>query len=252
MDFIHDTNISLNSKFGLFFQTLSEHVDCHAPLKKLNKKGLKLQSKPWINSKILRLIKYRDKLLCKLNKKFTHNNNYLYKKFRNRVVSELRASKIEYFNQYFAEHKSNMKMLWTGIKAIINIKRNKFYNISHLTQNGKRIDYPKDIAQVFNQYFTNIAAKIDEDIPRTRKSPSDYLGNMNESPFFLSPTDSAEVESIISDFKKGKSVGPYSIPCDLLKMLNELISPLLMCLYPNGIMALIYEGLGFYITSDAN
>ena len=50
MDFIHDTNISINSKFGLFLQTLSEHVHCHAPLKKLNKKCLKLQSKPWINS----------------------------------------------------------------------------------------------------------------------------------------------------------------------------------------------------------
>ena len=26
---------------------------------------------------------------------------------------------------------------------------------------------------------------------------------------------------------------------------------LLMCLYPNGIMALIYKGLGLYITSNA-
>ena len=26
---------------------------------------------------------------------------------------------------------------------------------------------------------------------------------------------------------------------------------LLMCLYPNGIMVLIYEGLGLYITSNA-
>ena len=39
----------------------------------MNKKDLKLQSKPWINSKILRIIKYRDKLKRKLNKKFTHN-----------------------------------------------------------------------------------------------------------------------------------------------------------------------------------
>ena len=211
MDFIHDTNISLNSKFGLFFQTLSEHVDCHAPLKKLNKEGLKVQSKPWINSKILHLIKYCDKLLHKLNRKFsTHNNNYLYKKFRNCVVSELRSSKTEYFNQYFAEHKSNMKMLWTGIKAIINIKRNKFYDISHLTQNGKRIDNPKDIAQVFNQYFTDIAAKISEDIPCTRKSPFDYFGKMNEPTFFLSPTDSAEVESIISDLKKANLLAPIA------------------------------------------
>ena len=53
---------------------------------------------------------------------------------------------------------------------------------------------------------------------------------MNELTFFLSPTDSAKVESIISDFRKGKSVGPYSIPCDLLKMLNESIFPLLVIL----------------------
>ena len=66
------------------------------------------------------------------------------------------------------------------------------------------------MAQVFNQYFTNIASKIDEDIPRTRKSPSDYLGKMNESTFFLSPTDSAEVESIISDLKKSNLLAPVA------------------------------------------
>ena len=68
----------------------------------------------------------------------------------------------------------------------------------------------KDIAQVFNQYFTNIAAKIDEDILRTRKSPFDYLGKMNELTFFLSPSDSAEVESIISDLKKANLLAPVA------------------------------------------
>ena len=69
-----------------------------------------------------------------------------------------------------------MKVLWTGIKAIINIKRNKFYSIPHLTQTGKRTDNPMDTVQVVNQYFTNIASKIDEEIPRKRKSRFDYLG----------------------------------------------------------------------------
>ena len=52
-DFLQDTNHSLNSKFGIFFQTVSDYVDKHALLKTMNKKDLKLQSKPWINSKIL-------------------------------------------------------------------------------------------------------------------------------------------------------------------------------------------------------
>ena len=49
--------------------------------------------------------------------------------------------------------------------------------------------------------------------------------------YLISPTESsAEVDLIISDSNKGKSVGPCSIPCDLLKMMNELISPLLVIL----------------------
>ena len=133
-----------------------------------------------------------------------------------------------------------MKMLWAGIKSIISINRNKFYNISHLTQKGKCIDNPKDVAQAFNNYFTNIAANIDSEIPRTRKSPLDYLGEKCEQTFFLSPTDSVEVQSIISELKKGKSVGPFSIPCTFLKMLNQPISPLLVILINESFLTGIF------------
>ena len=121
-------------------------------------------------------------------------------------------------------------MLWSGIKCIINIKNNKFYNISQIVQNGKVINNPRDMAQAFNHYFTNIAVKVDKEIPRTRKSRLDYLGKLQDLTLFLSPTDGAEVGSIIFELKKGKSVGPYSIPCNLLKMFNLLISPLLATL----------------------
>ena len=101
----------------------------------MNKKDLKLHEKPWITFKIRKLIKYRDRLLRKLNKNYSQNGEYLYKKFRNRVVSELRSSRVNYYNKYFTEHHSNMKMLWTGIRLIINIRSRKFGNISQLVQN---------------------------------------------------------------------------------------------------------------------
>ena len=64
------------------------------------------------------------------------------------------------------------------------------------------------MAQAFNHYFTNIAAKVDEEIPGTRKSPLDDLGQIQNLNLFLSPNDEAEVGSIISELKKGRSVGP--------------------------------------------
>ena len=75
-----------------------------------------------------------------------------------------------------------------------------------------------------------MTAKIDSEIPRTKKSPLDYLGKKLDLSFLISPTDYSEVENIISQFKNGKAVGPYSIPCKLLKMLNHLISPSLAIL----------------------
>ena len=59
----------------------------------------------------------------------TLDNEYLYKKFRNRVVSELRTSGINYYNKYFTEHKNNMKMLWKRIRCIINVKNARLNNI---------------------------------------------------------------------------------------------------------------------------
>ena len=110
----------LNTKFDLFYQNISSHVDQHAPTTKMNKKDLKLHEKPWITFKIQKLIKYCDRLLWKLNKNYSQNGEYLYKKFRNRVGSELRSSRVNHYNKYFTEHYSNMKILWTGIRSIIN------------------------------------------------------------------------------------------------------------------------------------
>ena len=84
--------------------------------------------------------------------------------------------------------------------------------------------------QIFNNCFVNIAAKNDSEVPRTKKSPLDYLGKKLDLSLFVFPTDSSEIENIISQFKNGKAVGPCSIPCKLLKMVNHLISPSLAIL----------------------
>ena len=64
-----------------------------------------------------------------------------------------------------------MKMLLTGIRSIINIKSQNFCDISQLVQNDKTVQNPKDIANIFNQYFVNFCGKIDAEIPITMKFP---------------------------------------------------------------------------------
>ena len=115
----HD--ISIDNKFDYFYETLSNLVDKHVPSKKMTKKDIKLRSKPWITSKIVRLIRYRDRLKKKLKRKFTPDNEFLYKKFRNRVVSELRTSRAAYYNQYFFDTQRQYE------KALVRHKINYQY-----------------------------------------------------------------------------------------------------------------------------
>ena len=85
-------------------------TDVNTKFSMLSQKQLSLQSKPWISVRIKNMVGERDKYLRKFKK--THSLEYLYKKFRNKVVIEIRKSKNDYYADYFTEHKTNMKMLW--------------------------------------------------------------------------------------------------------------------------------------------
>ena len=57
------TKMDTNYSFEAFDEKINEIIDKHAPLKKLSKKEMKLQAKPWITLGIQNSIKRRDKLL---------------------------------------------------------------------------------------------------------------------------------------------------------------------------------------------
>ena len=84
----------------------------------------------------------RDRYLRKFNRSGSRDMEYLYKKFRNEVVFEIRENKIEYYNRYFTFHISNMKKMWSGIRSIINMNKKAGSSMSHLTYNGKEISDP--------------------------------------------------------------------------------------------------------------
>ena len=142
-----------------------------------------------------------------------------FKQFRIRVVNELRERKKIYYNQYFDENKNNIKMLWKGIKSIVNLMSNNPDAISYIEDyNGIRIKDLGEVANNLNYFFSNVSTDIAKKIPRTNKSPLSYLSNPNSASF--SPCISDEVTSIIQSRKNGKSCGSNSIPIKLLKILN--------------------------------
>ena len=80
------------------------------------------------------------------------------------------------------------------------------------------------MANIFNDFFVNVADNITKKIPRSKKSPMDYLSNKNPHSFFISPSVPYEISDIIDQFKTGKSIGPNSIPMKLFKILSPYVS----------------------------
>ena len=117
--FLNADDSTVNHKFDEFLTNLNHLVDKHCPKKKLNKKALKLRNKPWINNHIQRMMRIRDRILQQFKQTESPQVYAHYKLFRNRVVNEIRNNKKTYFQNYFTENKSNMKLLWKGIRSVL-------------------------------------------------------------------------------------------------------------------------------------
>ena len=77
---------------------------------------------------------------------------------------------------------------------------------------GNFIADPLSIANVFNDFFSTVAQKVQSKIKFSRKSFSDFLPpNIHES-IILSQITEDEISKIISSLNSSKSTGPNSIP----------------------------------------
>ena len=224
--FLDDNLSNVDSKFNRLLSILDELIKSHVPLKKLSKSDIKFRNKPWINSKIQKMMRIRDRLLGKFRKNNDESLKDLYKKFRNRVSDSLTERKASYFHNYFLKNSNNMKQLWSGIKSVINIKKSSNINVINKLKdsNGNITSDPAVIANLFNKFFVNVSHNITKNIPRTDKSPLNFMGERTSNSFFMAPSVPQEISEIISLLKTGKSLGPNSIPMKILKILCPLIS----------------------------
>ena len=223
---------NVNFSFDALLKTTNDLLDQYAPIQKLSKKDSDLHFKPWLTPGILNSIQIRNKLYKKLIK--TKNSilkttlEASFKNYRNIITTLTKQSKKSHFQKFFADNTNNIKKTWEGINNIIKLKTtNKISPTSLINNKNKHISDPKDIANIFNMYFTSIASNIESKLIKTNNTFSDYLKNPNPHSIFLSPILPKDIESEISSLKINKTPGPNSIPTNILKYItNEISKPL--------------------------
>ena len=146
-----------------------------------------------------------------------------YKQYRNLIPTLLKRTKHLYFTKFFNDNLNNLKNTWKGIKNLISLK-----NVSHSSPSSiyynKTVTSPFEIANAFNNYFSNIALDIQSSIKYSAKEFDEFLPPLSIKSFFLPPTNKNEIISIISALDSQKASRPNSIPIKILKLMKNDIS----------------------------
>ena len=217
-----------NIAFADFHSKIDTLINNYLPLKKITKKELKLIQNPWITPEISKNIKQREKLHKNFIKTKDENLKELfhtrYKILRNQIVAQCKESKKQYFQNYFANNANDLRNTWRGIKSLIHLKNNKTTNFDALLINNKETTDPNEIANGFNNYFTNIAKNLQSTIHHPQKTFNDYLHNKSEKSFFVKPTTKFEIIDIINGNLNNKACGPNSIPCKIMVIIKDTIA----------------------------
>ena len=112
---IKTENNDPNLSFIEFEKKLSSIIDSHMPIKKLTKKEINHQDKPWITLGIRNSIRRRDALyktfIKAKNIDVKSDYHARYKELRNLIVTLCRNSKKTYFQNFFANNANNLRIL---------------------------------------------------------------------------------------------------------------------------------------------
>ena len=223
---------------GIFFDKYCTVLEKHAPLRKLTKKELKRNQKPWITQGLIKSISKKRSLFVKIKKlKLKHKNideTYKMYKYYNDTINKLKKKcKRDYYQEYFNKNCSNSKKVWSGINKLLNRGRKKQGTI-FLEENGLISD-PYKVANKFNDFYCNVAEKLCDKIPQVNNKYQDYLKNPNKNKLTLKETTPDEIVKIINDLDGKKSGDIYNISPDLVKLNSQIIAQILTIIFNKSV-----------------
>ena len=129
-----------------------------------------------------------------------------HKNYINLLSTVIKKSKKKYYNELFKNNMNNMKNTWKGLRNLISCKQSASPNINLFSNDHERVTKSKKTANIFNVSLSTIAENTKAKIKFSNKSFDGFLQHANENSFFLKPTISDEIISLISSLNEIKSV----------------------------------------------
>ena len=211
---LNDREITAFSKFDSIMKKASDAC-CPMKRSKVNHK----YHAPWFTRGFLTSHRHKDRLKQKARKK---NSKALWEKFKkyNSVYSRLcRVARHRYYSNEFKLNKNDSRAMWRLANSVTG-REKKQGGITNFP--GCRNE--KEISQVFNTYYSNIASEIISKIPTSEKSHIEYLpADKPKSKLIFQPIFPSDVAKILDSMKNKSSYGPDKISNKILKVIKDEI-----------------------------
>ena len=206
-------------------------LDKHALIREKRVKNK--PSIPWLTSAIKKEIRERDRLKHLAIKHKSDNYWNAYKSLRNRITAALREAKTAYYKLEFEKVKHDRKQAWNTVNKILNRKKNSPDINCIETQIGE-INNPSELADCFNDYFTNIGSDIAKSMPNSDRNFTDYLSKATSN-FKFQVVSESKVHRLLLSLNPCKATGIDKIPAKIIRVASPIIADSLTKIFNEAI-----------------
>ena len=127
----------------------------------------------------------------------------------------------ERVNDKLVSVQSDIRKTWSIIRQVLTKKLGPHQSYTMKDSNGTYTD-PVQIANKFNNFFTNIGPSLATNIPCSQTDYRKFLTGYHVHSFFLRPTSVAEVSSIASSIKNSFNEGVDNISTCILPLKESI------------------------------
>ncbi len=162
-------NADPNNNYNILRTLIENATNKHIPDKLVKFNKHKHTKFNWITIGIIKSISFRDKLHYEFKQTTPNTVQHTTLKINlstyNKILKKnIRAAKLAYYEACFEKYKHDICKTWSTINNILNKSRKKKSFPETFKEDGQTISGKIEIANNFNQYFTNIGLNLAQKI----------------------------------------------------------------------------------------
>lgn len=212
-----------NSAFNNFSETFSALFDLHFPIVKVNQNRNNQPLNPFMTRGLLKSRKTKLKLMKKAKAQPSEQNKQILVRYRNVYNAAIKKAKKICIQHDIKKAGNDSKKIWDVINSTKNSKK-QVHTLDSIMYNDVLIQDKIQIANILNDYFSQIGHKVADAVPPSSSHFSDYLPPRNQHSIFLSPITRSEMLNAIFGIQSKLSTDINGVSMSLLHFVAIPIS----------------------------